>query len=96
MRHGARIALLAIGISIAAASVSATPAHADTVVDNVSDWFATIGKKDMEKQAILTERKAKREAAKLQRATEKQAKQAEKQARKAGKDMQKGLNDLTN
>lgn len=96
MRNGARVVVLAVGLSLAAASVGATPVYADSVVDNMGDWMATIGKKDMEKQAILTERKAKREAHRAQKQAEKQAKRASKEADKAGKELKKGLGGLTN
>ncbi len=96
MRTAARVMVLAIGLSFAAASISATPVYADNVVDNVGDWVATIGKKDLEKQAILTERKAKRETARMQREAQRQAKHAGKQVDKAGRDLKKGLEGITN
>lgn len=96
MRNAARVMILAMGLSFAVASASATPVYADNVVDNVGDWMATIGKKDLEKQVILTQRKAKREAARAQKEAERQAKQASKQMDRVGKDLKKGLEGLTN
>ena len=91
MRKTARVMMLVMGLSLAAGSVSVPPVHADTIVDSVGDWVATIGKKDLQKQAILTQRKARREAARAERAARRQAKQASKGMDKAGKDMKKGL-----
>ena len=91
MKNTARVMVLAMGLSLAAVAISTPPVHADTVVDSISDWVATIGKKDMEKQAILTQRKASREAARAERAARRQAKKASQGMEKAGKDMKKGL-----
>lgn len=91
MRNTARVMVLAMGLSLAAAAVSTPPVHADTVVDSLGDWVATIGKKDLEKQAILTQRKAARQAAQAERAARKQAKNAAKGMEKAGKDAKKDL-----
>lgn len=96
MRKTARVMVLAIALNLAAAPVLVAPAHADNVVDSVGDWAATVGKKDLDKQAILTERKAKREAAHAQKEARRQAKLASKQMDKAGKDVKKGLGGLTN
>ena len=54
-----------------AASDASAIAH-DNVVDKVGDWFATRGKTEQERKAILAQRKSDRIA-----------KRAEKQARKA-------------
>lgn len=96
MRNTVRVMVLAMGLSLAAVSVSATPVYADTVVYNLGDWVATIGKKDLEKQAVLTERKARREAAQAEREVRKQAKKASKQMDRAGKDLKKGVGGLAN
>lgn len=65
----------------------------NSVFNRTSDWFATIGKSDEEKQKVLTERKARRAAKKAQEQTGKQARKAEKQLmkeeKKAGKKAQK-------
>ena len=96
MRNAARVVVLAIGLSLGAVSISATPVYADNVVENLGDWMATMGKKDLEKQAILSQRKAQRQAARAQREAQKQAKKAAKQMDRAGKDLKKGLGGLTN
>lgn len=57
----------------------------DTPIDQAGDWFATLGKKDLEKDQVLMKRKADRVAACAKRQAEKAAKEAEK----AGKDMKK-------
>jgi hypothetical protein len=59
----------------------------DNPIDQTGDWFATLGKKDMEKDQILVKRKADRVAACAKREAEKAAKEAQK----AGNDMKKKL-----
>jgi len=46
----------------------------EAVFNRVSDWFATRGKSDEEKKAIIAERKAKREAKRLEKETRKREK----------------------
>jgi hypothetical protein len=94
MRSAVRVRVFAVGLSVAAALMSAAPVYADTPVDKVGDWVATIGKKDLEKQTILAERRTRREAARAERAARKQARKASKQMDKAGKDLEKGLGGL--
>lgn len=80
---------IAVGILMAAMLVVASPSHVahaasqDTIVDQVGDWFATVGKSGMDKDTILAKRKA-----------ERTAERAEKGLKKAGKDMEKGINNL--
>lgn len=57
-----------------------------SVFNRVGDWFATIGKSDEEKAAILIERKAKRAAEKA----EKKAQKAKKKIEKKHKGSKKG------
>ncbi len=57
----------------------------ESVFHRVGDWFATVGKPDNEKQAIIAERKAKRAAAKA----EKEAKKAQKQLKEQTEKMKK-------
>lgn len=52
----------------------------DTPIDQVGDWFATLGKKDMEKDQILAKRKADRLLACAKREADKAAKEAQKTA----------------
>ncbi len=59
----------------------------DTPIDQMGDWFATLGKKDLEKDSVLAQRKADRVAACTKREAEKAAKEAEK----AGKDLKKKM-----
>ena len=54
-----------------------------SIFNRATDWFATVGKSGVEKQAILAERKAKRAARRL-----------EKEARKAGKETKKQAEGL--
>jgi hypothetical protein len=59
----------------------------ETPIDQIGDWFATMGKKGMEKDQILVKRKADR----LAICAKKQAEEAAKAAQKAGDDMKKKL-----
>ena len=96
MRKSSRVLILAMGLSVVAASVGAVPARAEILVDNLGDWMATVGKKDVERQAILTERKAKREAAWAQKKAQHEAKKASKEMDRAGKNHKKGIQGLGN
>lgn len=60
----------------------------EAVFHRVGDWFATVGKTDQEKKAIIAERKAKRAVAKAEKEAEKAKKQAEKEAQEAKKEAQ--------
>lgn len=59
----------------------------DTSIDRTGDWLATIGKKGLEKDQILSARKAERLGACVQ----KTAKEFATAARRAGNDMKKKL-----
>ncbi|HPN72706.1 MAG TPA: hypothetical protein PKZ41_01775 [Candidatus Omnitrophota bacterium] len=63
----------------------------ESALNRVGDWFATRGKSEQEKQAILAERKAKRTAEKMKKEAEKKSKEMKAKMDKAGKDMGKGL-----
>jgi hypothetical protein len=78
------LVLMLGGISAAA---FATNCYKDTSMDKTGDWFATIGKKGMEKDQILNKRKAGR----LASCAKKQAQAAAKEAQKAGNDMKQKL-----
>ena len=56
----------------------------NAVFNRVSDWFATIGKSEEEKQTILAERKAQRAA----RRAEKEADKAQKRAQQKAEDIE--------
>ena len=56
----------------------------------MGDWFATLGKDGMEKNAVLAERKANRVAACAKREAEKAAKKVQQ----AGSDMKKKMGFL--
>ena len=62
------------------------------VFHRISDWFATRGKPDAEKKAILTEREAKRAALRAQKEAEKKKKIMEKSTRKAQNELRKQAN----
>jgi len=72
-----------------ASSKAMEKASDEAVFHRVGDWFATVGKPDTEKKAILTERKAKRAAEKKQKAIEKNKKEAEKTAEKKKRELEK-------
>ena len=59
----------------------------EAIFHRVGDWFATIGKSEGEKKAIIAERKAKRAAARAQKMAGKKKKEMEKKAKKAKKDL---------
>jgi len=59
----------------------------DTPIDQAGDWFATLGKKDLEKDQLLAKRKADRLLACAKREAEKAAKEVEK----SGNEMKKKL-----
>ncbi len=82
---GSLVLALMLGLSVTAfAAVDCTK---NTPIDDMGDWFATIGKKDMEKNQVLAQRKAERVAA----CTKREAEKAMKEAQKAGNDMKKKL-----
>jgi hypothetical protein len=76
--------LILSSVSTGYAAVDCTK---NTPIDEMGDWFATMGKKDMEKNQVLAKRKADRVAACAKREAEKAAKEAQK----AGNDMKKKL-----
>ena len=78
------IALMSGGLSMTAYAADCSK---DTPIDQVGDWFGTLGKKDMEKDQILAKRKADRFAI----CAKKQAQEAAKTAEKSGNDMKKKL-----
>jgi hypothetical protein len=59
----------------------------DTPIDQVGDWFATLGKKDMEKDQVLAKRKADR----LLACAKREAEKAAKEVQKSGNEMKKKL-----
>ncbi len=63
----------------------------EAIFHRVGDWFATRGKSDTEKKAIIAERKAERVAKKAQKKAEKEKKRLQKEAEKTKKKMHKKL-----
>jgi len=61
----------------------------EAIFHRVTDWFATIGKTEEEKEAILAERKTERAA----RRAQKKAKQEKKKAEKEGKRLHERIKD---
>ena len=59
----------------------------DNVVDKVGDWFATRGKTEAERKAILAQRKTDRVAKRAEKQAMKAKKRAEQETKKAQKDM---------
>ena len=78
------LALILGGISTTAFAADCTK---DTPIDQAGDWFATLGKKGIEKDQVLAARKADRIGA----CTKREAEKAMKEAGKAGNDMKKKL-----
>jgi len=66
----------------------------ESAFNKAGDWFATRGKSDKEKKAILAERKTKRAAEKAQKKAENKKKEMEKKAKKAQKSMKMQSKEL--
>jgi len=66
----------------------------EAVVHRVTDWFATRGKSDMEKQQILATRKAQRAAKRAQKIAAKRQKIMEKKARQSKAKMNKQMKGM--
>lgn len=77
-----------------ASDMAMQKASDESVFNRTSDWFATRGKSENEKKAILAERKTKRAAEKAQKQAEKKKKEMEKKAKKAQRSMEKKSKDL--
>lgn len=68
------------------ASQTARQQTSDRAIFNrVTDWFATVGRSEEEKERILEERQARR----LERQAEREAREAEKESRKKERQMQR-------
>lgn len=66
----------------------------EAIFHRVGDWFATRGKSEEEKEAIIAERKAKRAQAKAEKIAAKQKKKMEKKAEKVQEEMDKGIKGM--
>lgn len=66
----------------------------EAIFHRIGDWFATRGKSEEEKKAIIAERKAKRAAARAQKKIEKEKRKLEKEAKKAQKKMKEKMKDF--
>lgn len=66
-------------------------ASEEAIFHRVGDWFATRGKSEEEKEAIIAERKATRAAKRAQKEAEKQKRKMEKEGRKTQKKMKKKM-----
>ena len=66
----------------------------EAIFHRVGDWFATRGKSEEERNAILAERKAKRAAKRIEKEAEKKKKQLEKEAKKKKKQLDKKLKGM--
>ena len=73
----------------AASSNAFERASDDSIFNRVSDWFATVGKPEDEKEAIIAERRADRAAERLGKAFRQESKKANKKMKKFGKEMEK-------
>lgn len=60
-------------------------ASPQAIFNRMTDWFATVGKSEEEKQQILAERKAKRAAKQAEKEAKKAAAQAEEKMKKGKK-----------
>ena len=93
MRRGMLGALVVVMIGVASPVYAAQPAQQDTIVDQVGDWFATLGKSGVDKDAILAQRRTERTAAHAQKAAKRQVKAAGQSVENAGRDLNKGINN---
>lgn len=66
----------------------------EAIFHRVGDWFATRGKPEKEKKAIIAERKAKRAQAKAEKRIEKKKRKMEKKAERIQKKMNKGIRSM--
>lgn len=73
-----------LGVLLSATLVTVPPAEAAkdpnrvTMMNKMSDWFATVGKDDTEKRRILLERRKRRQEARVFKAHQKQQKKIQK------------------
>jgi hypothetical protein len=58
------------------------------IFNRVSDWFATVGKSQQEKEQLLEERKARRAAKRAEREARKAQKKADKESKKTQKELE--------
>ena len=87
-----RLVTAAIVLSLMFSAVPMNLCYAGTqyqenAVDKAGDWFATLGKKNLERDRILAQRRAERMA----RHTEREARKVQREAEKARADAQKKL-----
>ena len=66
-------------------------ASEEAIFHRIGDWFATRGKSEEERQAIITERKAKRAADRAKKQAEKRKRELEKEAKKTQKKVRERL-----
>ena len=59
----------------------------NAIFNRISDWFATVGKSKEEKEKIIAERKAARQAKSAQKEAEKKAKETKKKMENVKKDL---------
>lgn len=79
------LAFLMSGVSVQTAY--AMDCTKDTPIDQMGDWFATLGKKGVDKEAVLAKRKADR----LAICAKKEAQKAAQEAKKSAQDMKKKM-----
>lgn len=97
------LSVMMIGIFVFAAAPTMSVYAEDLVyqenaLDKISDWAKTVGKDKTERDRILAERKAARQAkhaekkaAQMKKKAEKKAQEMKKDTGKAGKDMKKKM-----
>lgn len=90
-----------VGVLVAALVGLAAPAYAaqaptqDTIVDQIGDWFATIGKSGMEKDSLLAKRRMERQAERAHKALQHGANRAGRDIHQAGNNMGHALKQAT-
>ena len=71
--------VLVIGFAVMPAKVYAADQGGDTIVDKVSDWFATMGKSGNDKDVILFQRRTERASKRLGNAMNAEGKKLNKE-----------------
>jgi len=69
-------------------------ASEESIFHRVGDWFATIGKSEQEKKAIISERKARRAAERTQNKMKQNNRQMHNEMQKSQKNMNKQSKDM--
>ncbi len=76
---------------LVAVAGDSSAASNDTAMDRVSDWFATVGKPQDEKDMIIAQRRMERATDRAAEIWKKESKKAAKKMQEFGKEMEKAF-----